>query len=128
LGTRYRPCKAAAKGLFATAITPFHPNHPSGSAYWRNQPSPLLASTSYIYTLFPDRVSSSPSLHLNPASSPTNIQSVTRFVAEQLDVQLSMSNTTTTQSRLGLDFDADGNPIGESTNSPDKVIEPWSGR
>ena len=120
LGTRYRPCKAAAEGLFSTAITPSHPNHPSGSTYWRNPPSPSLTSTCYIYTLFPDRVSSFPSLHL---SSSPNVQSIARS-----DAQLLTSNTTTAQSRPGPEFDADGNPVDESTNSLDKVIEAWSGR
>jgi len=124
LGTRYRPCKAAAEGLFNTAITPSHPNHPSGLAYWRNPPSPSLTSTCYIYTLFPDRVSSFPPLHLTSTSSLTNVRSIARSTAEQPPA----TNTTTTQSRPRSEFDADGNPIGESANSPDKVIEAWSGR
>ena len=124
-GTRYRPCKAAAEGLFNTTITPSNPNRPSGLAYWRNPPSPSLTSTCYIYTLFPDRVSSFPPLRLTSTSSLMNIQSVARSMTEQLPT----SNTTTTQSHPRLEFDADGNPIGESTNSPDKVmIEVWSGR
>ena len=53
-----------------------------------------------------------------------NVQSIARSPAEQLPA----SNATTTQSRPRLEFDADGNPIGESANSPDKVIEAWSGR
>lgn len=127
LGTRYRPCKAAAEGLFSTATTLSRPNHPSGSAYWRNPPSPSLTSTCYIYTLFPDRVSSFPPLHMT--SSPTNIQSIARSAAERPSgAQLSTSNTATSQSRPRSEFDADGNPIGEPTNSPDKVIEAWSGR
>jgi len=129
LGTRYRPCKAAAEGLFSTAITPSHPNHPSGSAYWRNPPSPLLTSTCYIYTLFPDHVSSFPPLHLTSTSSSTNARSITRPTAEQPSgAQPPTSDTTTSQSRLRSEFDADGNPIGESANSPDKVVEAWSGR
>lgn len=128
LGTRYRPCKAAAEGLFSTAITPSHPNRPSGSAYWRNPPSPSLTSTCYIYTLFPDRVSSFPPLHLSSTSSP-NVQSVARPAAERpSDAQIPTTNTTIAQSRPSSEFDADGNPIGEATNSPDKVIEAWSGR
>ena len=124
LGTRYRPCKAAAEGLFNTAIAPSHPNHPSGLAYWRNPPSPSITSTCYIYTLFPDRVSSFPPLHLASTLSITNIQSIARSAAEQLPA----GNATTTQSRPRSEFDADGNPIGESANSSDKVIEAWSGR
>ena len=124
LRTRYRPCKAAAEGLLNTAITPSHPTHPSGLAYWRNPPSPSLTSTCYIYTLFPDRVSSFPPLHLTSTSSMTNVRSITRSAAEQLPA----SNITATQPRSRPEFDADGNPIGESVNSPDKVIEAWSGR
>jgi hypothetical protein len=122
-GTRYRPCKAAAEGLFNTAITPSHPNHPSGLTYWRNSPS-SLTSTCYIYTLFPDRVSSFPPLHFASTPSPTNFQLTTRSAAEQPPT----SNTAAAQSRSSAEFDADGNPIGESTNSSDKVIEAWSGR
>ena len=52
LETCYRPCKAAAEGLFSTmAITPStHPNRPSGLSYWHNPPSPSPMSTCYIYT------------------------------------------------------------------------------
>jgi hypothetical protein len=42
--------------------------------------------------------------------------------------QPSASTTTDSQSRSGPEFDADGNPIGESTNPLDKVLEAWSGR
>jgi len=127
LGTRYRPCKAAAEGLFSTAMSPSHPNHPSGPAYWRNPPSPSLTPTCYIYTLFPDRISSFPPLYMT--SPPTNVQSIARSAAEQPSgAQLLTSNATTSQSRPRSEFDADGNPIGESVNSPDKAIEAWSGR
>ena len=127
LGTRYRPCKAAAEGLFSTAITPSHPNHPSGPAYWRNPPSPSLTSTCYIYTLFPDRVSSFPPLRMT--SSLANVQSIARPAAEQPPgTQLPMNNATTSQTHPRSEFDADGNPIGEPINSSDKVTAAWSGR
>ncbi|KAF9647826.1 hypothetical protein BDM02DRAFT_3187652 [Thelephora ganbajun] len=128
LGTRYRPCKAAAEGLFSTAITPSHPNHPSGSAYWRNPPSPSSVSTCFIYTLFSDRVSSFPPL--SSTSYPMNVRSIPHSAAEQPSgLQPPAGNTTTYQPRPSSEFDADGNPIGESANnSPDKVIEAWSGR
>ncbi|KAF9779420.1 hypothetical protein BJ322DRAFT_1129764 [Thelephora terrestris] len=130
LGTRYRPCKAAAEGLFSTATTPSHPNCPSGSAYWRNPPSPSLSSsTPFIYTLFPNHVSSFPPLDLTLTSSPANVQFTARTASQQqAGSQPSTSSTTTSQSRPGSEFDADGNPIGDSTNSPDKGIEAWSGR
>jgi len=124
LGTRYRPCKAAAEGLFSTAITPSRPNRPSGSAYWRNQPSPSLTSAFYIYTLFPDHVSSFPPLRLTSAT--TSVQSITR--EQPSSSQSPTSTTTSPQLRSRAEFDADGNPIGESSNSSDKVFEAWSGR
>lgn len=128
LGTRYRPCKAAAEGLFTTTITPSHPDHPSGSTYWRNPPPPSLTSTCYIYAFFPDRVSSFPPLHLTSTSTP-NVRSIVRSAAEQISsTQPSTSDAASSQPRLGPEFDADGNPIGESASAPDKVIETWSGR
>lgn len=123
LGTRYRPCKAAAGSLSGTTSTPSHPNHPSGSAYWRNPPS-SLSSTSFIYTIFPDRVSSFPSLDLTPTSSLTSVQSTQRLSGPQS----STGDIPTPQARPGSEFDADGNPIGEVLNLPDKEIEALSGR
>ena len=73
-GTRYRLCNAATEGLFNTAVTCFYPNYPSGLACWRNPPPPSLTSTCYIYSLFPDRVSSfSFILPELPLSSPMNL-------------------------------------------------------
>lgn len=129
LGTRYRPCKSAAEGLFSTATPPAHPNHPSGSAYWRNPPSNPLSSNCFIYTLFPDRVSSFPPLDLTSASPTAIVQPIVRTAAQQQSgLQISTSNATTSQSHQRSEFDADGNPISESPSSPDKGIEACYGR
>jgi len=129
LGTRYQPCKAAAEGLFSTTITSSHPNFPSGPTYWRTPPSPSLMSTCFIYTMFPDRVSSFPPLDLTSTSSPASIQTVARTTTQQPPgSQPFTNNLPTSLSRPRPEFDADGNPIGESVNSPDKGIEALSGR
>ena len=106
-GTRYRPCKAAAEGLANTTITPSRSGRPSRLAYWYNPPSPSFTSTYYIYRLFPNRISSFP-------PSPYLNQPITRPATGQLPA----SNTTTRNSRPRSEFDADGNPIGKSANSP----------
>lgn len=129
LGTRYRPCKTAAESLFSTAVTPSHPNRPSGPAYWRNPPSHSSTSISFIYTIFPDHVSSFPPLDMTSASSQANVQSAVRTPVQQPPVsQPPVAETAISQSRPRSEFDADGNPISESSNSPDKGIEALSGR
>lgn len=129
LGTRYRPCKTAAEGLFSTAVIPPHSNRPSGPAYWRNLPSPSTTSVSFIYTIFPDHVSSFPPVDMISASSQANAQSAVRTTVQQSSgPRPPVGETTVFQPRLGSEFDADGNPISESSNSPDKGIEALSGR
>lgn len=126
LGTRYRPCKAAAEGLFSTTVVHPHPVCPSGAAYWRNPPSLSINTTSFIYTLFPDRVSSFPLSDSAFTPSPTNSQPVPRTAAQQ-SPGLQLSGTSRSSRPLS-EFDADGNLVSESANSPEKGIEAWSGR
>lgn len=60
LGSRYKPCQAAAEGLFASRHHPLGPLTPEGPRYWHAHSSPLQPAQSYVYTFFAENVSSTP--------------------------------------------------------------------
>lgn len=81
LGTRYRPCKTAADGLFhSTRLKPCGPVHPEGPAYWHSHVAHSHNDADpSIYTFFASAVTSSPEhkfnspKHQHQASSSTVI-------------------------------------------------------
>jgi hypothetical protein len=63
LGTRYKPCQAAAEGLFTARSRTMRALRPEGPRYWHahsNSSASTSSSSYYIYTFFSSNVSSSP--------------------------------------------------------------------
>ncbi|KIJ13339.1 hypothetical protein PAXINDRAFT_136327 [Paxillus involutus ATCC 200175] len=140
LGTRYKPCQAAAEGLFSPQYTSHVPLCPQGPRYWHGQPSsPTAESTSlsYIYTFFASNVicgssiptargtiPSSPQESFYTAGNPFDLNFFDRLVSAS---PLPMTEDDRTASEQGsrsqteLQFDPDGAPLPSDPGSPDKT-------
>lgn len=69
LGTRYKPCKTAAEGIFSgRPRTPAGPVHPEGPRYWHTHPRRTAPTSShfYVYTFFAASVTPSPAYAFPP--------------------------------------------------------------
>jgi len=140
LGSRYKPCHAAAEGLFATRRhRPSGPLTPEGPRYWHaHSPLPQHAQP-YVYTFFSESVTStstppdirddclSPALQqdfLSPIDNPYSYTFFDRVVTASpspLSSRGRDSPDSDASSRDEPQFDADGTLIATDPGSPDKI-------
>jgi len=135
LGTRYKPCQAAAEGLFNGSPRTLRELRPEGSRYWHAHPtsrpkSPTAsASTSppyYIYTFFSSNVSSSPDFTFphhppTPRSAPTMIGSA----APAYDSAVFDRGMTQSPMPIWEDSGVEG---AEMELDPEPEADPWEER
>lgn len=143
LGTRYKPCVAAAEGLFSSSRPPSNPLYPSGSKYWHCHQSSPRGTKFYVYTFFSDRVSSSPSYSFPTAAVSPQPYTVPLSIPEALQSTIEipgfMSDEPDSAQPLRIppppqlpeaEYDLDGDLIVDEPSSPDKTSadDMWPGR
>ncbi|KAG2116783.1 hypothetical protein DEU56DRAFT_164747 [Suillus clintonianus] len=139
LGSRYKPCQAAAEGLFASRHHPSGPLTPEGPRYWHAHSSPLQHAQSYVYTFFAENVTStpthmtaqdeclSPALQqdfLSPIDNPYSYTFFDRIVTASPSPMSNRgrdSPDSDISSRVEPQFDPDGVFITAEPGSPDKI-------
>jgi hypothetical protein len=97
LGTRYKPCKTAAEGIFTSRPRPSGPVHPEGPRYWHAHSHPhassstsrasLTGGTFYVYTFFATSVTSSPAYAFPPRPALTSHHSASTPQAQTYQSQ-----------------------------------------
>jgi hypothetical protein len=141
LGSRYKPCHAAAEGLFATRHHhPSGPLTPEGPRYWHAHSPPPQHAQPYVYTFFSENVTSTPTPDrgasdvcpspglqqdfLSPIDNPYSYTFFDRIVSaspSSLSSRGRDSPDSDASSRVEPQFDADGTPIAADPGSPDKI-------
>ncbi|KAG0695988.1 hypothetical protein DFH29DRAFT_243798 [Suillus ampliporus] len=140
LGSRYKPCQAAAEGLFASRHHPSGPLTPEGPRYWHAHSSPLQHAQSYVYTFFAENVTSTPTPHmaardvcpspvlqqdfLSPIDNPYSYTFFDRIVTASPSPMSNRgrdSPDSDVSSRIEPQFDPDGVFIAADPGSPDKI-------
>ncbi|EGN94958.1 hypothetical protein SERLA73DRAFT_187230 [Serpula lacrymans var. lacrymans S7.3] len=148
LGTRYKPCQAAAEGLMTPQNQPSGPLRPEGPSYWHtcnSSPSNTHSHIPFIYTFFGSHVTSSVSARSAPKNrslSPTSQQQVSSEPNMEDSFNYSFFDRVITASPAplseddGMDmlipaplplpppspaFDPDGAYIATEPSSPDKT-------
>ncbi|KAH7923633.1 hypothetical protein BV22DRAFT_1105993 [Leucogyrophana mollusca] len=141
LGSRYKPCQAAAEGLFTSHSHPPSPPRPEGPAYWHARPSNSVQERHpFIYTFFASNVtSSSPSSllpsnavvvpvqqdFLSPVDNPFEYtyfdRAITASPSAISDLGGRISPDSDPRSRSEPEFDPDGTVIAGEPGSPDKT-------
>jgi hypothetical protein len=139
LGSRYKPCQAAAEGLFASRHHPSGPLTPEGPRYWHAHSSPLQHAQSYVYTFFAENVTSTPTYmtaqddcpspalqqdFLSPIDNPYSYTFFDRIVTASPS-PMSNRGRDSPDSDISLRaeprFDPDGVSIAADPGSPDKI-------
>ncbi|KAG9317927.1 hypothetical protein JVU11DRAFT_2160 [Chiua virens] len=139
LGTRYKPCQAAAEGLFSFHRSSQVPICPQGPRYWHGRASGAGSSTSpsYIYTFFASNVTPAsqlpvPCVPLESLRAESFYTTDNAFDASFLDRLASASPLPMTDEdrntleqgsrpRVDIEFDLDGAPVTSAPGSPDKT-------
>ncbi|KAG2055062.1 hypothetical protein BDR06DRAFT_911936 [Suillus hirtellus] len=138
LGSRYKPCQAAAEGLFASRHHPSGPLIPEGPRYWHAHSSPLQHAQSYVYTFFAENVTStpthmtaqddcpSPALQqdfLSPIDNPysTFFDQIVTTSPSPMSNRGRDSPDSDASSHAEQQFDPDGVFIAADPGSPDKI-------
>ncbi|KAH7909636.1 hypothetical protein BJ138DRAFT_1010424 [Hygrophoropsis aurantiaca] len=139
LGSRYKPCQAAAEGLFTPHRHVLHPMRPEGPAYWHARPSTAVQDNQpFIYTFFASNVSSSSPLisppnetdvapvqqdFLSPVDNPFEYNIFDRAITASPSALSDREERTSPYlAQTEPDFDPDGTVIADEPGSPDKVI------
>ncbi|KAH7887298.1 hypothetical protein F5I97DRAFT_1859346 [Phlebopus sp. FC_14] len=140
LGTRYKPCQAAAEGLFSPHHAPLTPLCPEGPRYWHGRSSASSKDPStFIYTFFNSNVScatrgmdsrrssttvASTEEVIIPVETSSDYNFFDRLVTESplpMTEQERDASEDGSRSRAEPQFDPDGAIITSDPGSPDKI-------